>query len=275
MDRKKEMIEFEILNSGLYRSDQVVVRYDPTQHLTVSAETRAEMNAFWLEKLAQAKRKGTRLYDAPLFRLVEARTDEDGILRVLAGNTSYKEYVTTREPWFSAGKARAELGNPLSVCSVVETSDGYILLDRRQGVDVYEGRYHVIGGFFECEMDMGAQGPDPFAAMRREIREETGIQEADIREQFCLGIVYDFVTPHPEIVFLTRLGITLDQVRTRIPEDDEVVVLETLQVTEASLRDFLLRQHGNISATGEPNLLLYGQWKFGQKWFEDVLARIK
>src|ERR1051326_4333071 len=67
-----------------------------------------------------------------------------------------QEYVTTREPEFARGRARQELGNALSVCSVVETDDGYILLDKRQGVDVYEGRYNAIGGFFERDPDMVA-----------------------------------------------------------------------------------------------------------------------
>src|SRR5207248_1054112 len=150
-------------------------------------------------KLAIAREKGIPLFDAPLFRLIHAELRPDGTLHLILGNTSYKEYVTTRVPDFAHGRARQELGNALSVCSVVETSDGHILLDKRQGVDVYVGRYHVIGGFFERDLDMAATQPDPFGAMRREIREETGIQLADIREQYCLGVVYDAATPHGEV----------------------------------------------------------------------------
>jgi len=123
------------------------------------------------------------------------------ILYLIFGNTSYKEYVTTREPEFARGRDRQQLSNALAVCSVVETTDGHILLDKRQGVDVYAGRYHVIGGFFERDLDTSITNetsetsetsetnPDPFAAIRREIREETGIQAADNAEQYCLGVV--------------------------------------------------------------------------------------
>src|SRR6266478_3455848 len=48
-------------------------------------------------------------------------------------------------------------------------------------------------GLFERGLDMGER-PDPFAAMRREIREDTGIQAGDTRGQFCLGVVYDLAT---------------------------------------------------------------------------------
>lgn len=270
------MVEFEIIARGFFGPNQLVLSYDPSLRMTIPPEIQTWMDTFWQEKLAQAKAQNTRLFDAPLFRFVEASIQDDR-LHILVGDTTYKEYVTTRVPEFAASRARRELGNALSICSVVETSDGYILLELREGVDVYVGRYHVIGGFFERNLDMavGSAQPDPFAAMRREIREETGIQSTDISEQYVLGIVYDLATPHAEICFLTRLHIPLSDVRVRQPEDDEIKQLHTLQITAENLRTFLLRYHGNISATGEPNLLLYGAWKFGMNWYKEIMAAIE
>lgn len=267
------MLEFEILARGVYRPEQLDISYNPALCMSATPEERAWLDALWERKLAEARARGVPLFDAPLFRLVAAEAGADGRLRLTLGDTGYKEYVTTREPEYAMRHPRYELGNALSVCSVVETSDGYILLDKRQGLDVYEVRYHVIGGFFERERDMGAQ-PDPFRAMRREIREETGIQESDIAEQLCLGAVYDRATPHGELCFLTRLRIPLAEVRTRTPEDDEIKQLHTLHVTPESLRAFILAHHGNISATGEPNLLLYGALTFGAAWFDELMTHI-
>ncbi len=271
------MLEFEILAQGYYRPEQLIITYDPTLTMPKTAAIQAWMDDLWTQKLAVAREKQIPLFDAPLFRLIAAdESRQEGMLHLSLGNTSYKEYVTTRVPEFAQTHARQELGNALSVCSVVETSDGFILLDKRQGVDVYVGRYHVIGGFFERHLDSTAEAqPDPFAAMRREIREETGIQATDIAEQHCLGVVYDAETPHGEICFLTRLTIPLAVVQTREPEEDEIKQLHTLHVTAESLRAFIVEHHGNISATGEPNLLLYGGIRFGQAWFEQVLERIR
>ncbi len=268
------MVDFEIIAQGLFRPHQLALSYDPYLRMTITPEKQAWMDACWRQQLIQTKMQGTTLFDTPLFRFVEACV-QDGILHIVVGDTSYKEYVTTRVPAFTRGRARHELGNALAICSVVETSDGSILLDLRQGVDVYVGRYHVIGGFLERNRDSttGCTQPDPFAAIRREIREETGIQGADISEQYCLGIVYDLATPHAEICFLTRLHIPLSEVLTRQPEDDEIKQLHPLQVTAESLQTFLVHHHGNISATGEPNLLLYGAWKFGLPWYEEMMAR--
>ena len=273
-------MEFEILAHGLYRPEQVVITYDPALRMPVDEAVQGWMDDLWQQKLAMAHENGVRLFDAPLFRLVGVETGVEGRgqggrggaagrgqaspVHLVLGDTSYKEYVTTREPEFFRKRRREELSNALGVCSVVETSDGYILLDRRQGVDVYAGRYHVIGGFFERGLDMGER-PDPFGAMRREIREETGIQAGDIHEQFCLGVVYDLATPHGELCFLTELNIGLAEVRRRVPEDDEVKELLALAATAEGLRNFVLSHHGNISATGEANLLMYGAVRFGEE----------
>jgi hypothetical protein len=274
-DPKRPPLEFEILTRGLYRPDQLSITYDPSLRIPTNPTIQTWIDTQWEQKLALAHEKGIPFFDAPLFRFIQATSKSDGTLHLLLGDTGYKEYVTTRVPEFTQGRTREELGNALSVCSVVETSDGSILLDKRQGVDVYVGRYHVIGGFFERELDSThTKQPDPFSAICREIREETGIQLSDIREQHCLGVVYDVATPHAEMCFLTQLTIPLAQVHTRIPEEDEIKQLETLFVTPASLRDFLLKHHGNISATGEPNLLVYGAVRFGEEWFEDVLKHL-
>jgi 8-oxo-dGTP pyrophosphatase MutT (NUDIX family) len=268
------MLEFEIIVRGLYSPEQLVIDYDPTRRMPVTTEIQTWMDEEWERKLRLAHEQGRRLFDAPLFRFIATTTQERGLLHLVLGDTSYKEYVTTRTPDFAQKHPRQQLGNPLAVCSVVETSDNYILLDKRQGVDVYVGRYHVIGGFFERQLDMGMQ-PDPFAAIRREIREETGIQATDIKEQYSLGVVYDLQTPHGEMCFLTRLNISLDEVlHNRTPEEDEIKQLHSLHVTAESLHEFIVTHHGNISATGEPNLLLYGGEKFGGKWFDETMKDI-
>lgn len=268
------MLEFEIVARGLYYPGQLVIDYNPTRCMPVTTEIQGWMDDLWQQKLALAHEQGRRLFDAPLFRFISATPQMDGSLHLILGNTSYKEYVTTRTSAFSQKHARQHLGNPLAVCSVIETNDNYILLDKRQGVDVYVGRYHVIGGFFERELDMCTQ-PDPFAAIRREIREETGIQASDIKEQYSLGVVYDLQTPHGEMCFLTRLNISLHEVLyDRTPEEDEIKQIYSLQTTPESLHEFIVTHHGNISATGEPNLLLYGSEKFGKEWFDEVMKSI-
>ncbi|GAC1588203.1 MAG: hypothetical protein NVS4B1_32170 [Ktedonobacteraceae bacterium] len=268
------MLDFEFLVRGCYTPEQLFVDYNPTHHVSLTTEMRADMEHLWHDKLALAKSRGFPLFDGPLFRLMYAEERDDRTLRVKLGDTSYKEYVATRTPEFSRQLTRDELSNPLSVCSVIETLDGYILLEKRQGTDVHDGRFHVIGGFMERGKDNEGHAPNPFAAMNREMREETGIQERDIREQYCLGMVYDTLVPHPELCFVTRLHIPLTTLSKRKPEDNEVKELRMLRVNATTLKESILTNHGNISPTGEAALILYGTWKFGAGWFEDVMVSI-
>ncbi len=269
------MIEFEILMRGRYQPMQLVVEYNPLLHMSITPGMQMLMDELWRQKMIVAQEKGFLLFDGSLFRLMQAESRADEMLHIVVGDTSYKEYIVTRVPEFAQALARQELSNPLSVCSVIETSDGCILIEKRQGTDVYNGRYHVIGGFMERGLDIIEHLPDPFGAIKREIREETGIQISDIRGQYCLGVVYDTVMPHPELCFVTLLTIPLSEVLTREPEDNEVKQLLSLNVTAESLKEFISSNHGNISATGEANLIMYGGWKFGEAWFEDVMRSVE
>lgn len=271
------MLEYELLARGLFRLDQLAITYDPALRMPMTPEIQAWMEHEWRTQLAIAREQQFALYDADLFRLIHAAARPDGMLAVTLGDTTYKEYSTTRFPQFARmfGYAREQLGNALAVCAAVETSDGYMLYEKRRKTALHFGHYHVIAGFFERTRDRDARGqPDPFAAMRRELREETGIQSADIRGHYCVGAAYNIVSPHGELCFWLRLGITLAEVRTREPEDDEIDDLLALYVTEDSLRDFILTDHGRISPTGEANLLMYGAAKFGETWFASVFAAL-
>jgi len=270
------MFEFEILARGLYRPGQLAITYDPSLRMPLTPEIQQWMDRVWQEQLALSREQQFALYDAELFRLVSAEARPDGMLEIVLGDTTYKEFSTSRNPAYARGRARSALGNALAVCSVVETSDGYILYEKRRKTALHSGRFHVIAGFFERVRDSDAVGqPDPFGAMRRELREETGIQASDIRAEYCLGAIYDLTSPHGELCFWTPLTISLAEVRTRVPEDDEVQNLLALHATADTLRDFILTNHGNISATGEPNLLMYGAARYGEEWFREIVAEVE
>src|SRR5437899_8807867 len=109
------MSEFELLAHGCYRPDQVIMKYNPALRMPTSPEIQAWMDTTWEQQLARARERGTRLFDAPLFRYMQTASLADGTLHVIVGDTGYKEYVTTRIPEFAQKHARQELGNPLAV----------------------------------------------------------------------------------------------------------------------------------------------------------------
>ena len=119
------MREFEILARGLFRPDQLIITYNPALRMPSSPAIQQWMGTYWEQKLAEAQERGIPLFDAPLYRFVDAETRADGVLHLTLGDTGYKEYVTTRVPEFSRGRLRQELGNALAVCSVRGHTGGH------------------------------------------------------------------------------------------------------------------------------------------------------
>jgi hypothetical protein len=97
------MLEFEIVARGLFRADQLDIDYDPSRRMPTTPELCEWMGTLWEEKLIQARQRQVPLYDAPLFRFVDAQSNGQQF-KLTLGDTSYKEYVTTREPAFGTGQ---------------------------------------------------------------------------------------------------------------------------------------------------------------------------
>ena len=268
------MLEFDLLAHNPYTPDQLHISYDPSLRVTMTPQQQARIETRWQERLAFAHEHNFRLYDGQLFRLVAIEPRNDGTLHLTLGDTGYKDYVATRYDEEEYNRPRFERANPLSVCGAAETSDGYILLERRPVTGIHAGRYHVIGGFTDRTLDMHDGHIDLYGAMSRELREETGIQQEDIGEQICLGAAYDLLQPHPELCFGIQLKISYEEVLQREPEDNEIEQMLTVRATPDGLRDFICTNRGKISPTGEPTLLLYGAYRFGKAWYEDIMNRI-
>src|ERR1700682_5755651 len=102
------MIKFSIIARGLYQPEQLVIHYDPALRMPITAEMRIWMDELWEKRLTQDRGDGTRLFEAPLFRYIGAVSNADGTLSLTLGDTTYKEYVTTRIPEFAEGHSRQD-----------------------------------------------------------------------------------------------------------------------------------------------------------------------
>jgi 8-oxo-dGTP pyrophosphatase MutT (NUDIX family) len=265
-----ETPEFEIQVAEPLSSNQIVTRCNPNPPTPHSPEEIASINRTWEQRLLECKKSGVPLFDGSLFRL-KAHNLHDGILSLDFGNTTYKEYVGTREASYARTHARNELANPLAVCAVVRTSDAKILIEKRSGTDVYAGRYHVIGGYADRNKDLRASSFSPFDAIAREVNEETGLALGP-HSFICSGLAYDVLTPHPELCFVAQAPHSHQVLEAHKKSDGEIHALEFLDDSPESLQNFLRQHHDKISATGEAALLLHGLHSYDQSWFASASA---
>jgi len=270
------MLEFKILCEGFFTKENVKVIYNHNDTMPKDDKINIFIENKWDFKLNELREKGVIIFNGKLFRLSNCRIVQNK-LEIELGNTDYKEYVATRMEDFYNYHSLNNLANPLAVCIAMISSDKKIVVEKREGVDVYSGRYHVIGGFIDRDIDFKLNlTPCPFKAIKREVKEETGVDLED-SVIYSLGVVYDLVSPHPEMCFLVNLSISskeiLDVFLTS-KHDFEVHDIELIHDSESELSNFIFYNHGNISATGEPCLLLYGKYKYGESWYKDIVQKI-
>lgn len=247
------MIEepFATLAAGPYRREQLQVDYERGSYQALDGEAEAIVARAWRARRRQTKRDGVPLYSGRLFRVLGYGPIDGGGLRLRLGDTTYRAYVGTRAPAFAVGRQRDELANPLAVCAAIVTADGGIVVGRRQSVDVGAGKLGVPGGFVERGKDA-----DPFAAVAREIREETAL-ELTADDFVCLGLIYDLIHPHYELCFTVRTALSFGEVAQLCPIEVEAACFERLDASPPVIRDFLHRHCLDVSPACAATLALY------------------
>ena len=227
----------------------------------IVAEVEARVERAWAEAVA---RPGAHLFDGPMCRLERWDVSPDGRrLRVALSETSYRPFFGTNmsHPELADEYGPEVLATPVGVSPALETADGFLLLGRRNAsVAYYPDRIHPFAGALEPR-DAG----DVFAAVRRELREELSLADADVAEVRCTGLVWEEALRQTEMIFRARCALTRDQIVARLDHEEHrgvYPVEATRPAVEAALRD------ARLTPVAVAALLLWGRGALGQEWFE-------
>jgi 8-oxo-dGTP pyrophosphatase MutT (NUDIX family) len=169
------------------------------------------------------------------------------------------------------------LANPVGVSPALETADGFLMLGRRNArVAYYPSRVHPFAGClepFEGESGRSAapgnKGPDVFAAVRRELSEELGLEIDDVPVIRCTGIAEDTSLRQPELIFRVQSTLTRSRIESQVARDEHHAswaVPATQSGVEAGLID------PELTPVAVASLLLWGRVAFGPGWFEAQAA---
>jgi len=66
---------------------------------------------------------------------------------------------------------------PLSIGTMIITTDDKWIIGRRLETHDYQGYYTLVAGYMDPDKDILDFKPDPLVAIKRELKEETGIEE--------------------------------------------------------------------------------------------------
>lgn len=203
----------KILAAGDWSRGQVSVGWISSRRRIVP-EVEDAIERAWAKESA---RLGDGLFDGPMCRL-EQWSVSDGRLNLLLSRTSYKPFLGTNlhNASLAAGFGGAVLANPVGLSCVLESSDGWLLLGRRNdSVAYYPNRVHPFAGALEPPGESGDW--NLFGEMMRELEEELSMTAAQIADLHCIGLIEDPALRQPELIFRaisnrkrTALECTLD-----------------------------------------------------------------
>jgi hypothetical protein len=174
------------------------------------AQVEQEIDRAWA---AARLRLGDKLFDGPMCRLERWNASADR-LQLTFSRTSYRPFlgVDLMNPHLTEQFGREIMANPMGVSSALETADGWLLMGRRNdSVAYYPDRVHPFAGALEPRDRL-----DVFSEVRRELGEELALQEADIAQITCLGMIEDRSLRQPELVFHVRSTRTRSQIESTL-----------------------------------------------------------
>jgi len=213
--------------SGSFAPDDLVVRQvDSSWHAPPEVVELIERE--WAAALAKP---GRLLFDGELTRLESWRIEEltpspctqgEGRgggsssssrvrLHLDLSRTTYKTFLGTNLTHTELADQYGSkiLANPIGVSAALQSTDGFLLLGRRNSrVAYYPNRIHPFAG--------SVAEPDVFAAMRRELAEELHFTDRDITEIRCIGMAEDKHLRQPELIFHVQSSLSRREIEERV-----------------------------------------------------------
>jgi 8-oxo-dGTP pyrophosphatase MutT (NUDIX family) len=169
-------------------------------------------------------------------------------------NSTFKDFIGTNNDEFKKIFGENNVIRPLSVGTMILTSDKKWVIGRRSKTHDYEMSYTLVAGYMDPEKDIFASKPDPFFAIRREIIEETGMHSHDINNISCLGLDGE---NQPYLAFLTKLTISAESFKAMVPGEMEFTEFEFYDLEGKVIKNFLLAHQKETTPHALANMLMF------------------
>ena len=225
----------------------------------------------WETKRKEAAIVGAMLFNGTLARLLRYRV-EAGVLVIEAGPTDYANFLGTNFYHYDRGDEFGwnNYSNPVGTTATIITSDGWLLYGRRSHrVACHAGYVHTFGGGLEAD-ERDAEGVfDVFASLMRELNEELVLEESDVTNMVCVGLIRDKTIRQPELIFDVNVRLTRDEIEQRLAHggaDQEHEAIVALRDEPDTVVPFI-RAAQPIAPVAVGAVCLHGRRHFGEDWY--------
>ncbi len=167
----------------------------------------------------------------------------------------------------------ATLANPLGISVTIMTVDGFLVFGRRSDkVACHAGFLHTIGGMLEEPDRRDDGGYDIFGAAARELHEELGTYEEEVREMIVAGLLRDRMLHQPELLFEAASTLTRDNLKSRFDPtmaDHQHTGIEFVHDDPEAIIPFI-EQAAPVTPIAQAAMLLHGRHNWGVTWYEQT-----
>lgn len=215
-----------------------------------------------------------------LVRLRSLDLTGDKRLSLVFGGTNYREYAGSRDFYSFENFGLENISNPLSVSSVLITSDKKLVFGRKVWGDA-QGSIDAFGGYIHPQKDLNQDtgSIDVFRAALREVEEETPVPKDKITQMRLLGISYQYSSydnqerkyeglGHPVAHFVMETYLSSEEISELVKEQD-VNEMKIIILDPKELSKFLLQNHATndpaagIEPDGRITITLARNWQNG------------
>jgi 8-oxo-dGTP pyrophosphatase MutT (NUDIX family) len=262
------MLEHPVAQGILHRKDISI--YYIQKRIAQDQDSLHSINYRWSTFLSRNPNSfNGRLCRVDGYRIYGAR-ENAGSLDLYLSDTDYKEFVGTRESLFESRFGKEKMANPLSVAAILVSNDSKLLIGRRSSnTDASKSSFSVVAGYIDPEKDISdgynhvtatsMKKIDIFNGMIREIYEETGIKEGEIKQLICIGLLDNKKHNQINIPFYSILDISASEILQRgsSHSSKEFSELFTIDDTKEAIEAFLKTTEDQLSDIIVPILHIY------------------
>ena len=179
-------------------------------------------------------------------------------------DSTYKEYVGSRDPEFEELFGTKYVIRPLSVGVIVVTGDDKILIGKRESVDTWKGYHGIIAGYVQLPKNLRSP-PDINETVVQELFEEAAIRKEEIAILHFLG-----VTSYSYLMFEGETQILSSELLSRVPIKREFGKFGFVEKNEESLASFICRRKAKVTPACLVSLLYFGIKNYGKSWLASL-----
>ncbi len=250
---------FRIHCHGHWLPSQVRVEFD-NRDFELPGDLPDRAQQFWQKLLT----KSPHFFNGALCRLEKYQAKAD-FLYLHLSRTCYRDLLFCNEhaPEILKDFGEEALVRALGISVIIETADGFLpLMQRSQALGEGAGLIDVFGGHVHPDDHARNGAPDVFHAIADELFTELNLASNDFDGIFCVGLLENWQTRKPELIFETKIKLTFDELREKArqaKEGDEYTGILSVRTNAEEVREVLRRDGKTFTPIGHGSLILLGK----------------